>query len=56
MEVGDCRDQLASWKEDDRDVAGYAEQAGILVDCRAVAAVPKLSPPRRPAPPIKLCL
>jgi TnpA family transposase len=31
-EYGDYRDQLVSWEEYERDVAGYAEQAGIPVD------------------------
>ena len=33
-EYGDYRDQLVSWEEYDRDVAGYAEQAGVPADPR----------------------
>ena len=31
-EYGDYRDQLVSWEEYNRDVAGYAERAGVPVD------------------------
>ena len=31
-EYGDYRDQLVSWEEYNRDVAGYAEQAGVPTD------------------------
>lgn len=31
-EYGDYRDQLVSWEEYNRDVASYAEQAGVPID------------------------
>lgn len=38
---GDYRDQLVSWEEYKRDVAGYAEQAGVPVDATAFVAALK---------------
>jgi TnpA family transposase len=40
-EYGDYRDQLVSWKEYDRDIAGYAEQAGVPTDAAAFVAALK---------------
>jgi TnpA family transposase len=40
-EYGDYRDQLVSWKEYDRDIAGYAEQAGVPTDAGAFVAALK---------------
>ncbi len=40
-EYGDYRDQLVSWEEYNRDVAGYAEQAGIPADPGAFVAALK---------------
>ncbi len=40
-EYGDYRDQLVSWEEYNRDVAGYAEQAGVPVDPAAFVAALK---------------
>ena len=37
-EYGDYRDQLVSWDEYGRDVAGYAEQAGVPADAPAFVA------------------
>ena len=37
-EYGDYRDQLVSWEEYGRDVAGYAEQAGVPADATAFVA------------------
>jgi len=37
-EYGDYRDQLVSWEEYRRDVAGYAEQAGVPTDAKAFVA------------------
>ena len=40
-EYGDYRDQLVSWEEYSRDVAGYAEQAGMPADAAAFVAALK---------------
>jgi len=40
-EYGDYRDQLVSWEEYERDVAGYAEQAGVPADPGAFVAALK---------------
>jgi TnpA family transposase len=40
-EYGDYRAQLVTWEEYDRDVAGYAEQAGIPADPSAFVAALK---------------
>ncbi len=40
-EYGDYRDQLVSWEEYNRDVAGYAEQAGIPANPGAFVAALK---------------
>ena len=40
-EYGDYRDQLVSWEEYERDVAGYAEQAGVPADAPAFVAALK---------------
>jgi len=40
-EYGDYRDQLVSWEEYERDVAGYAEQAGVPADATAFVAALK---------------
>ena len=40
-EYGDYRDQLVSWEEYERDVAGYAEQAGVPADAAAFVAALK---------------
>jgi TnpA family transposase len=40
-EYGDYRNQLVSWEEYNRDVAGYAEQAGVPADAAAFVAVLK---------------
>jgi len=40
-EYGDYRDQLVSWEEYNRDVAGYAEQVGVPVDPTAFVVVLK---------------
>lgn len=40
-EYGDYRDQLVSWEEYNRDVAGYAEQAGVPIDPAAFVAALK---------------
>jgi TnpA family transposase len=40
-EYGDYRDQLVSWEEYARDVAGYAEQAGVPTDAAAFVAALK---------------
>src|SRR4051812_1414257 len=37
-DYGDYRDQLVSWEEYDRDVAAYAEQAGVSADSAAFVA------------------
>ena len=40
-EYGDYRDQLVSWEEYSRDVAGYAEQAGMPAEAAAFVAALK---------------
>ena len=40
-EYGDYRDQLVSWEEHGRDVAGYAEQAGVPAEPGAFVAALK---------------
>ena len=40
-EYSDYRDQLVSWEEYERDVAGYAEQAGVPADASAFVAALK---------------
>ena len=40
-EYGDYRDQLVSWEEYNRDVAGYAEQAGVPAEAAAFIAALK---------------
>jgi len=40
-EFGDYRDQLVSWEEYERDIAGYAEQAGVPADPAAFVAALK---------------
>jgi hypothetical protein len=37
-EYGDYRDQLVSWDEYRRDIAGYAEQAGVPTDAKSFVA------------------
>ena len=44
-EYGDYRDQLVSWEEYDRDITGYAEQAGVSTDAAAFVADLKASSP-----------
>ena len=53
-EYGDYRDQLVTWEEYERDIAGYAEQAGIPADPAPSWRHCKPASPRRLTPSTRL--
>jgi hypothetical protein len=44
-EYGDYRNQLVSWDEYRRDIAGYAEQAGVPTDAKSSSPVSRPDSP-----------